>query len=95
MEARLCERAEWGEAIQRADAVRWVDRVAVIVRPDRVPTELLVSPIARGGRDHDGDGKWVAKLRLGLAAPEGMSPIDPETYAGNFAAAIRRRSTTQ
>ncbi|TVP94314.1 MAG: hypothetical protein EA381_20400 [Planctomycetaceae bacterium] len=127
MEARLRERAAWGEAIQRADAVRWVDRVAVVVRPDRVPTELLVSlvpeAVAIMTAKPAGDGKWVAKLRLGLAAPNGMSlldlgiqtfdpafggrwnagsnnrgggaPIDPETYAANLAAAIRRRSTTQ
>lgn len=80
MEARVRERAEWGEAIGRGDAVRWVDGVALIVRPDRVPAELLVAllpdAVAVMTSKPVAEERWVNKLRLGAAAPDGLSLLD-------------------
>jgi len=80
MEARVRERAEWGGAIGSGGAVRWVEGVALIVRPDRVPAEMLVSLLPDAVailtcKPADG-GRWISKLRLGAAAPEGLSLLD-------------------
>ena len=71
------EREQWRELVQAGSRFGWADGVAWLEWPRRVPGELLVTllpdawailtatPGQRGG--------WVTKLRLGPAAPAGLS----------------------
>lgn len=75
--ARQAERHRWQDRIEEPGTVTWVGSVALLEGMDRIPAELLIALLPRASAvvtaKPEQGGKWTMKVRLGLAAPRGLS----------------------